>query len=431
MKNDDVVKYLGIGVAIVMIISTIGIGLLYGQDNNSSASTSSTEQLLENKEEFSYTVSFDTKTLAELNALRLIVMTDSVDKDAIDAKVTKIEGVSRTSSRLTKLTDFEGWFYFAEIYLKKGTDPSIIADNILALEIFSQTPEERQIVKYMTIIAPEKAKLTNTDLNISRDYNFESTTVSALVNLDTLAGDEISVSGTISLIGKTISALELIEENNLTTSPKQYTIKQKLELKELEESVMFEGEREVNLYLIQSELQNELKLIDENSIVYLYPFDTIIKINSNNEFSEETLLKFEEILGVNSINTEDKKIIFIDFNSELVSKVYQEIKLIVESEDFTSEIILPKETVVGTTIISKSNEVQEILLNKGFSPKFMQSANFFLEKINIPELGEEFDFNSSFPARIKTNHKIGEEVELTLTISIQRDKIIQVTGIEE
>ncbi len=414
-----------------MVISTIGIGLLYGQDNNSSAANTSTEQLIDNKEEFSYNISFETTTLSELNALRLVVSTTSVNKDEIDALVTKVDGVNRVSSKLTKLADFEGWFYYAEIYLKKGVDSTIVANNILTIDLFSQDPNERQVVKYITISAPQSVKLSNPDSNISRDYNFESTTVSALVNLDTMPGDNISVSGTIKLIGKAISGLELIEENNLTNSPKQYVVKQKLTLSELEDNVMFEGEREVNSYLSQKELENELHLIDENAFVYLYPFNPIIKISSSNEISDELILELENINGVKSVNAEDKKNISIDFNVELVSQVYPKINSLIETEDFSSEIILPKETVYGTTVISKSNDVQEILLQKGFSPVFVQGASFFLEKITIPELSKEFDFNSTFPARIKTNHKVGEEVELTLTISIQREKIVQITGIEE
>ena len=139
----------------------------------------------------------------------MVASTTSIDKDEIDSLVSKVSGVSRVSSRLTKLADFEGWFYYAEVYLKKGVDSSIVAENILAIDLFSKDPSESQVVKYMTISAPASVKLFNPDSNISRDYNFESTTVSALVDLATLPGDKISVTGTIKLIGKTITGLEL------------------------------------------------------------------------------------------------------------------------------------------------------------------------------------------------------------------------------
>lgn len=209
MNNNDLVKYLGILIALVMLVSFIGFGLLYGNNINTSAIDTSTEQLVDNKEEFSYNISFDTSALSEINALRLVASTTSIDKDEIDSLVSKVSGVSRVSSRLTKLADFEGWFYYAEVYLKKGVDSSIVAENILAIDLFSKDPSESQVVKYMTISAPASVKLFNPDSNISRDYNFESTTVSALVDLATLPGDKISVTGTIKLIGKTITGLEL------------------------------------------------------------------------------------------------------------------------------------------------------------------------------------------------------------------------------
>ncbi|NMA44604.1 MAG: hypothetical protein GX950_02225 [Candidatus Diapherotrites archaeon] len=431
MNNNDLVKYLGILIALVMLVSFIGFGLLYGNNINTSAIDTSTEQLVDNKEEFSYNISFDTSALSEINALRLVASTTSIDKDEIDSLVSKVSGVSRVSSRLTKLADFEGWFYYAEVYLKKGVDSSIVAENILAIDLFSKDPSESQVVKYMTISAPASVKLFNPDSNISRDYNFESTTVSALVDLATLPGDKISVTGTIKLIGKTITGLELIEESNSTNTPTNYTVKQKLVLSELEEDIMFEGEREASSYLSQEDLKKEINLLDENASVFVYSFYNKINIETNSEVSEDLVSKLENVSGINSVTTEDKKNIVVDFNNELVSEIYPKIKSLVEQEDFSSKIVLPKEMAYGTTIISKSTDIQEILVQKGFSPIFVQSANFFLDKITIPELGEEFDFNSSFPARIKTNHKVGEEVELTLTISIQRGKIIQITGIEE
>ena len=64
MNNNDLVKYLGILIALVMLVSFIGFGLLYGNNINTSAIYTSTEQLVDNKEEFSYNISFDTSALS-------------------------------------------------------------------------------------------------------------------------------------------------------------------------------------------------------------------------------------------------------------------------------------------------------------------------------------------------------------------------------
>ncbi len=216
MNNNDVVKWLGIIVLVAMFGSMIAAAFLYGPTSNNSASDLSNEQLVSTTEEFSYDISFETTALSELSALRLVVKSNSTDKELVDASVSKIEGVNKLSSKFTNLADFNGWFYYAEIYLKKGSNASLVAKNILALEHFSQDAQDSQVVKYMTVKTPEQVKLTNTDLNISRDYNFEITTVSALVDTNTNPKDELMVSGTIKLIGNAISYLELMEQINLT-----------------------------------------------------------------------------------------------------------------------------------------------------------------------------------------------------------------------
>ena len=154
-------------------------------------------------------------------------------------------------------------------------------------------------------------------------------------------------------------------------------MKQKLVLSELEEDIMFEGEREASSYLSQEDLKKEINLLDENASVFVYSFYNKINIETNSEVSEDLVSKLENVSGINSVTTEDKKNIVVDFNNELVSEIYPKIKSLVEQEDFSSKIVLPKEMAYGTTIISKSTDIQEILVQKGFSPIFVQSANFF------------------------------------------------------
>lgn len=429
MNNNDIVKWIGIITLLAMVLSLVAVAFLYGPTQNDSASELSNEQLYSTNEEFFYNISFETKTLSELNALRMVAKTDSLEKENIDSAVTKIDGVSRISSRLTKLENFEGWFYYAEIYLKRGTSASLVAENVLSLDFFSQNSQEQQVLKYMSVSTPGQIKLVGTDSNITRDYNFDSGTVSALVGLSTISGDNVSVSGTIGLIGKNISSLELIEESNLTAQPIDYSLTKKIILEELTDKVTFEGEREIATYLNPEEFKTKLKTIDENGDVFVYSFDNSIKIISNEVFEESVLQDLNKIEGIINVESEEGTI-YIDSNLELIETTVPKIKSIIDSINFSSEIILPKETAYGFTSFQNSNSVQELLQSNGFVSEFIRDSSFFLDKIYIEELGKEFDFNSNFPAKIKTNHKVGDEVEVELTISVQRDKIVQVTGIE-
>ena len=273
MEKQDIIKWFGIIIVIVMAASMFAIGTLY-MEGDSSASSSSQDLLPSdalNASTFSYTLSFNTTALKELNSFRMIAETTELDKQAIDLAIEKVDGVSKVSSRFTSASGGT-WYYFAEVVLKRGSDPKTVSTAVLSLDFFSINPSSAEAMKYMTISSSQVVELYNEDLNITRDYNFGSATLSSLVGMDTLPNDSITVEGTMSLQGATITALELTEKTNLTAAAKQYTASASLPIVSLEEGLMFQGTVPLDLNVNQDALKAELATIDINAQIFLFSF---------------------------------------------------------------------------------------------------------------------------------------------------------------
>lgn|GEM_PF-1029112 len=425
--DEKALKYMGILVAIIMIGSMFAI-VLYGSE--SSVPEASNEELT-GGEEFSYEVSFQGTVTRDLGAIRFATKTNIIDKEIVDKAVLGVEGVSRINSTFRKSTDDVNWYYFAEVYLKKNADPLTVVDLISEIDYFSKTPGESQYVKYMTLSSPGKVQLLNKDLNITRDFNFDNTNLFVLAGINTAQNDEVSVFGTIRIIGNNVTFIELLEQENLTATPKQYSLSETLPIKELKETVLFEGERDQNSILDKEAIYEQVKNIDENAEINIFSLDMdlSLRIKSNSPLSEETIDALKEIEGIDNV-TQQGDLLILDINLDDIEHISNKVKEIILKETFSFELVYPKETASGTTTISNAESIGKVLSSKGFSVKFLQEAEFFKENFFIPELNNTIDFNSTFPARINPGHIEGNEVDLDLTISIQRNEIVSVYAFE-
>jgi hypothetical protein len=215
LEKEKIVQFLGIFVFVFMALSMIAAGLLYtDKDNTPSSNTDTLPSATENA--FNYTMTFDASVTKELSSLRFGGMTSETNKAAIDAAIMKVDGVSKVSSIFKKTAmDTNEWLYLAEISLKKNFTTADVSGKIKTLSFFNQS-EEPAAMKYVVIAVPPWAIIHNVDLNIDKNFSFPATTLSALANSFTQAGDTISVQGTAQIQGKAILSIELIEINNLS-----------------------------------------------------------------------------------------------------------------------------------------------------------------------------------------------------------------------
>ncbi len=375
MEQQDIVKYGGIGIAVIMLFSMFAIGVLYMGKNDSPSDVPTPAAPAS---EFTYATTFDSTVIKEASAINFVGVTTSMEKMIIDQAIEKISGVRAVSSNLQVLQDGKIG-YFAEISLKKDFSANDVFTQILELEFFSNEAGNFEARKYVTITLPkEEIDIYNSDLNIDRTYSFDSnifTTLTALVSMETLPKDEITITGTINLTGGLLTGYSLEEEINKTNEIKQYSVKTKLSALEIEPIILFEGQADANT-LIDANLT-----LDENTL--------------------------KEELGVAGI---DANVSVFEFGSE-TTYVFGDTKAITKSTELRTLLIANK--VDSNTI------------------KIVQPALFSLESIMIPELGKTLEFaDKNFSANINAGHTTSEEIELNLEISVQREVIIQISAIE-
>ena len=223
LDKQTIVKGLGLFILVIMALSMLA-GAFLMADNKGSGSDTTTPNPDDffpeaNATPFTYNITFDSNVLKELDSARFGAMTSSINKAGIDANILKIEGVSKVASQFKKTqSDSNAWVYLAELTFKKGTDKQGVIKLISDLNVFDKS-QGSDAMKYVTIKTPTSVMLHNTDLNIDRNFSFDTenlSTVSALTPLGTMPTDEITLSGQIKLQGKSILSLELMETENKT-----------------------------------------------------------------------------------------------------------------------------------------------------------------------------------------------------------------------
>jgi hypothetical protein len=214
MDKQQSLKLLGAAIGILMITSMFAMALLYSDREDDSQPNLNIDPSLQ-PTATKYTVNFDANVLKELSSLKLFSKTVEMDIQKIDRSIMAIDGIRNIRSNFTTPED-KTWIYTAELTIKKDYSLNEIISKIQELEYF----EEIQPVKYVTITAPNTPIIiTNKTLGIDKNYSFETDTLSAIVDINTMPKDKISISGNMSLQGNTITSLELYEMFNYNNPP--------------------------------------------------------------------------------------------------------------------------------------------------------------------------------------------------------------------
>lgn len=209
------VQIIGFALVIIFVFSMIAGGVLYANNGDSSGNT--TQPLPQSTDSaFNYTISFNGTLTKDLSSIRFGGMTSELNIAKIDSQVLKVDGVSKVTSTFNKTSfDANSWIYLAEITLKKNADPKIVTQSISDLNVFDKS-QGTQGMKNIVITFPKYVIIHNVDLNIDRNFEMPKTILSALANINSQVGDELTVGGQMTAQGKEILSIELVEQENLT-----------------------------------------------------------------------------------------------------------------------------------------------------------------------------------------------------------------------
>jgi hypothetical protein len=302
MEKDLLVKIIGIIVVIALAGSMLAAALIYAPDTPTTPADNLDTINQEQTASFDYQISFDTNVLSNLNSIRVALETTHLNKQEIDLTIGKIDGVFRiASSEFRNLT--EGWYYFAEIDLKKT---AIIEDTVKEIKDLDYFDGLKQVMKRVSINTPNKAlQIYNVDNNITRNFTFEYPTTFSIAPLETLPGDIIEVSGNITLQGKNILGLELVESTNKTAATQTFKTEKEFEIVSIAQELFFEAKFDGNVD--QNYYEEKLGVIDPEMQKFFY----------NNSFVGQTQLEnktaIQELFSdANNLDLKINGTIFLD-----------------------------------------------------------------------------------------------------------------------
>ncbi|MCX6801012.1 MAG: hypothetical protein NTZ73_02395 [Candidatus Diapherotrites archaeon] len=436
-KKEKMLQALGILVVVVMGGSMIAGAILSTEKNANKNNQEETPTTVETSK-FNYTASFETTVLKELNFVRFAAITEESDIYKIDKFVKGIDGVKSVSiSNFKTQTGFpEGeWVYFAEISIEKNASPSAVAEKILASGFFSGEQGTYEVKKSVTISVPKEPMiLRNTDLNMDVNFSFEGKAQTAWVELSTIPNDSIVVGGTIQLQGKTLVNAELLESSNNTGSSKDFSQNASLNIISLGEKISYEGERDLNSYVDENALKSQLVAAGVNARPAIFSLQNslTISVDKNYTVSSSDIDMIKGFAGVSSAEAGEDNSISAGFQKEKIDSIISSIRNYFKGKNAAIQISYPKEVVFGEILSSENAGVLEtILSSKGFSVSLKQDANFDMNGLMVNSFGKELPFEKgSFTAIVNPGHKIGDGLNLLLTLTVQREKISGISGEE-
>lgn len=312
MERETLYKIIGIIVVVAMAGSMFAAALIYMPDSSSGDPTDVQENPTNTGSSFQYSITFDTNVVSELNSIRIVAETSSLNKNEIDLAIQKIDDVSKVSySEFRK--NGEGWIYFAQIDLKKSANIENIVNEIFELDYFFGMKDS---MKRVSIATPkEQIELYNADLNITRNFKFDYVTTFAIASLTTKPGDVITVSGTITLQAQNVLGIDLMEQSNQTNATQYYSVEKEFVLESIGEEIFFQASVDENS---ETDYEAELKKIDENIQVFLMQGNIIGQTNISNKTQVENLLS-----GLENFTIKQAGLIFVDklFVEELNEEV--------------------------------------------------------------------------------------------------------------
>lgn len=435
-KRAKLLQAVGIIIVIVMAGSMIAGALSQSEKNFEDQDTGQVPQV--EASTFSYDINFEAQVLKELNFVRFRAFTREIDVAKIDSAIKKIGGVKSVSNSAMLKPQSEAsadeWIYSVGISLEKGASLSEVTEEILGLGFFSNDEGSYLVEKSATIMPPRGALLLhNSTLNIDVNFSFGGKAQSVWVGASTLPNDMILAGGTIKLQGRTLVQSDFHELENKTNAPQTFQETVELEIASLSPAVSYEGTRELDSYVDENALKAEIAVADINTNPTFFSLQNSLKVSvdSNHPISSSDTDAISALEGVISAEAGQGNSISIGFEKEKIGSIVSGVKEYFSGKGASIEITYPQEYVFGEIMESENLAgLESILSGKGFSVSLKQEAIFDLNSVFVGELGKELPFEKrSFSATIAPGHSVGDAVPLTLTLTVQRDKISGISGV--
>jgi len=318
---------------------------------------------------------FEAVVKYSLPALIIIGDTKEASAEKIDAQFAAIDGVRGIDKTQSAFVGNEGGTlkYKETLVLENDADKTAVFNEIQQKITLLQN---MQPISMVVIQLPETLTVTNSDINLSKEFTPAQRNVQAFSSLGTTDGDMIKAVLKVTLSNDVPLQMQAFENSNMTGQAMTFFENPVAKITELDRLIYVQGD------------MNAENFIDENAL--------------------KQGLQKEELYAIDSVNVQ-----VYDENTHEAGFFAQ---LALNSEDSRPAFEFLQAFFAGKKILFKA----------------AQPAKTDLNAVFVHDLNQSIGTNSeSLWIMAKTGHSVGEDLNFSLMISVQRGKIVSSQGAEE
>ena len=429
-------KSIIVWVMILAIVgSTVGFAIMSSSGNNNQSNDDGAPEP-EPPTQLAFTASgVEGQLITIFNTFYVLAYSDKEIKE-IDDAIYSVEGIRKVNS---------GWIsssgsgigtpiYKAQVYFENEAKLSYLNEKIRALEVF----EYAEVIGSGVVEVPQTITIKSEDLNITKEHTLADALVNAEFSGIAEEGDILRVELSMLLSGATETTVLAREEENLSATPQQVSLKSKFTVAELKPEMLLNAGgnitavSDVDVNALIDEIKDTNNVYSaEISAAEIQPSFSIALDGNHSHLLEDINTALNTIEGLNFNLFLQYDLIFADYGLEYdfaLIKMEIEEKL-AEIDVNISKIEEPRLNLSGTITLDSENAVDSavsiytLLSEKGFELSLKQPAVFMSDSITNPDDDVSYLVkDGNFIGLLTPVHDIGAEVELDVFFQAIRGK---------
>ena len=391
---------------------------------------------------------FDAKVIEVLPELIIVGQTKETNPSKIDSEIAQIRGIRGLTAAEYVGTPGATLQYKMTLSL----DP-----NAKSSEVFSKIQETSTLLTGLQSIGtalielPAQITVTNQDLNIDKNYTPKQKLTAAFVSVGTEAGDLLSVSLKVNIANDIAGNPQVLEVSNLTAQPKSFFENASAKVTFLDKKLYVQGTMNYKNYIDENSLKPQLSFSDfkissatvpalGKSITFsVSGIDSNFDLNIVKDKIEGADLKdlnsFEIGKGESNFTIDTLANDNADLNA-LEKGIIQQLEGLnfsrsqISFQEPESQFFLDL-NLTADNAQKSFDYLKEFFQPKGIVIEAFQPLSTDLNSIFIKDLNASLPVDSnSFQVIAKPGHSVGQDINFSLQIQVERGKIIQVQGME-
>ena len=407
--------------AVIMFGSILGIFGLQGNSNNNAPEGYVPDvPVNQTPTAVPYEVPTVDATVLELfPTIIIIAKSGDFELNETTSKILSIEEVISINNAQFFDSASSNENFRADIRLNSPESIQTAFDSISAIESLTNI----QIFPQALVSLPESVEFRNEGLDLTQEHTFVEPQTQAYVTMNTLKGDELTVSLNASFEGSVLVSLNAFELSNSSSASQIYFTDDSFSIASLENEFLVRGSVD---YSQRELLENAKTIIEENngaSTIQVSPLNTSMSVyfsDSNSFFAEDLNFLLSSFEGVVSNNiAPDNSLVIVVFDPE-TDFDFLKTSLEEELNSFGFDVERIEEPVVSLqgTIQAESKEaLLESIEQTNIIIEPLQKATIEADSIFIPDANTSFPLSAgSFEAFVNLERSQGDQVNLSLVI---------------